>query len=180
VNVVANVSSLSEKLGVPVEDLPEHINKSKELLDNIELRIKSLIRKQKRVMANYNITMTDLEEYRTNRPFVEALKSKNMELEKLKIRILDMQAKLHKREYEWRVSQDEFEHVNTELERPIDSPELYELAKELYQHPSKHADVIRTMRQRIRTIVLQKSNAHKKHSSQAYDRISAFARLDKF
>ena len=107
-------------------------------------------------MANYDITMTDLEEYRTNRPIAEALKSKNMELEKLKIRIVDMEAMLRKREYEWHVSQDEFEHVSTELERPIDPPELYELAKELYRHPSKHTDVIRTMRQRIRTIVLQK------------------------
>lgn len=61
-DLVANISSLSDKLGIPAEELPERINKSKELPDNIDL-----IRKQKEVMANYDITMADLEEFRRNR-----------------------------------------------------------------------------------------------------------------
>jgi hypothetical protein len=44
-------------------------------------------------MANYDITMTDLEEYRRNIPLAETLESKNMELEKARIRIFDLGAK---------------------------------------------------------------------------------------
>jgi hypothetical protein len=98
-DLVANIFSLSDKLGIPVEELPEHISKSKELPDNIDL-----IRKQKEVMANYDITMADLEEFRRNRPLVETLKSKDMELEKSGIIIFELRAKLYKRDYERRAS----------------------------------------------------------------------------
>ena len=116
-DIVANICSLSDKLGIPVEELPEHINKSKELSDNIDL-----IRKKKDVMANYDITMADLEEFRKNRPLAESL-SKNMELEKSRT-IFKLRAKLHKREYEWRVSEHEIQLVNTKLEQPIESAAL--------------------------------------------------------
>jgi hypothetical protein len=142
-NLVANMSSLSDKLGVPVEDLPERINKSKESPDNIDL-----IRKEKEVMANYNTTMADPQEYRRNRPSVETLKSKNMELEKARTQIFELHAELYKRNYEWRVSEHEIQLVNRKLERPIESAGLYNLAKELVRHPSKYADIIKTMRER--------------------------------
>lgn len=142
-DLVANISSLSDKLGIPAEELPERINKSKELPDNIDL-----IRKQKEVMANYDITMAHLEEFMRNRPLVETLKSKNMELEKARTQIFELRAELYKREYVWRVSEHEIQLVNTQLERPIESAGLYNLAKELVHHPSKYADIIRTMRER--------------------------------
>ena len=71
-----------------------------------------------------------------------------MELEKAKKRIFDLEAELFKRQQEWTASNSEFELVNTELKPPIESAELYNLAKDLYLHPSKHTDVIRIMRQR--------------------------------
>jgi hypothetical protein len=92
--------------------------------------------------------MTDLEEYRRNRPLIETLKAKNLELEKTKKRIFDLEAELFKRQQEWSASNYEFDLVNIELKPPIESAELYNLAKNPYLHPSKHADVIRTMRQR--------------------------------
>jgi hypothetical protein len=142
-DLVANISSLSDKLGIPVEELPEHINKSKELHDNIDL-----IRKQKEVMTNYDITMADLEEFRRNRPLAEALKSKNMELEKAETIIYELRFESYKRDFEWRVSEHEIQLVNTQLERPIESEGLYKLAQELVHHPSKYADIIRTMCER--------------------------------
>jgi hypothetical protein len=139
-NLVANISSVSDKLGIPAEELPERINKSKEFTDPI--------RKQNEVMANYDITMADLEEFKRNRPLVQTLKSKNMELEKARAQIFELSAELYKRNYEWRVSEHEIELVNTKLERPIESAGLYNLAKELVRHPSKYADIIKTMRER--------------------------------
>jgi len=73
----------------------------------------------KRVNENYNVTITDLEEYTRNRPMIQTLQAKNLELEKAKKRILDLQAELLKRQYEWTASNSEFELVSTELKPPI-------------------------------------------------------------
>ena len=62
-NLVANISSLSGSLGVPVEELPESIKSSKELLEDTNLTIKNRVLMLKRVNENYNVTMTDLDEY---------------------------------------------------------------------------------------------------------------------
>ena len=147
-NLVANISFLSDSLRVPVEELPQSINSSKELLDDFNLAIEDRVLMLKRVNENYNVKITDLEEYRRNRPLIETLNANNLELEKAKKRIFDLEAELFKRQQEWSASNSEFELVNTELKPPIESAELYNLAKDLYLHPSKHADVIRTMRQR--------------------------------
>jgi hypothetical protein len=47
-------------------------------------------RRSTRHRNNGDSTMTDLEELRRNRPLVENLKSKDMELEKARIRILNL------------------------------------------------------------------------------------------
>ena len=147
-NLVANISSLSDSLGVPVEELPESIKSSKELLEDTNLTIKNRVLMLKRVNENYNVTMTDLEEYRRDRPLIETLKAKKLELEKAKKRIFDLEAELFKMQCEWSASNYELDLVNIEMNPPVESGELYNLAKDLYLHPSKHPHVIRTMRQR--------------------------------
>ena len=101
------------------------INSSKELLDDFNLAIKNRLLMLKRVNENYNVKITDLEEYRRNRPLIETLKANNLELEKAKKRIFDLEAELFKRQQEWSASNSEFELVNTELKPPIESAELY-------------------------------------------------------
>ena len=110
--------------------------------------IKDRLLMLKRVNENYNVKITDLEEYRRNRPLIETLKANNLELEKAKKRLFDLEVELFKRQQERSVSNSEFELVNTELKPSIESAELYNLAKDLYLHPSKHADIIRNMRER--------------------------------
>jgi hypothetical protein len=78
-------------LAILSKQFTEHINKIKELPDNIEL-----IRKQKEVMGNYDITMADLEEFRRNRQLEETLYSKDMELKKSRTIISELHAELYK------------------------------------------------------------------------------------
>jgi hypothetical protein len=141
-NLVANISSLSDSLGVPFEELPESIKSSKELLNDTNVLIKNRSLMLKRVNESYNVTITELEEYRRNRPLIETLKAKNLELEKARKQIFDLKAELFKRQYEWSASSYEHEVVNIELKPPVESAELYNLAKELYLHPSKYVDEI--------------------------------------
>jgi hypothetical protein len=133
--------------GVPVEELSESIKSSKELLDDTNLTIKNRFLMLKQVNENYNVKITDLEEYRRNRPLIGTLSclkaelfANNLELEKAKKRILDLEAELFKRQYEWTASNSEFELVNTELKPAVESAELYNLAKGLFHHPSKYSN----------------------------------------
>ena len=73
------------------------------------------------------------------------LLEKDEELERERER---REAELLEKEYEWSIHEDEIKRINEGLEIPIDTPELYELAKDLFHHPSKYPDVIRTMRER--------------------------------
>jgi hypothetical protein len=168
-NLVQKISSLSDNLGIPVEVLPERINGLKRSLDDISFEIRDLIIKKSRAISSYNTTVTDLEEYRRNRPLIETLKAKDEELERererrnrLESELLEkdeelerererrnrLESELLEKEYEWSIHEDEIKRINEGLDIPMDIPELYELSKDLFHHPSKHADVIRTMRQR--------------------------------
>jgi hypothetical protein len=147
-NLVEKISSLSENLAIPVEELPERIKGLKRSLDDINFEIRDLIIKKGRAISSYNTTVADLEEYRRNRPLIETLKTKDVELEREREQRIHLQAKLFEKEYEWAVPGHEFTQVNEELERPIDTPELYKLVKDLLHHPSKYPDIIRTMRER--------------------------------
>lgn len=45
-------------------------------------------------MANYNVTVTDLEEYRMNIPLLETLKGKDIELERITKRMTHLECEL--------------------------------------------------------------------------------------
>jgi hypothetical protein len=168
-NLVEKISALSDNLGIPVEELPERINRLKRSLDDISFEIRDLIIKKGRAISSYNTTVADLEEYRRNRPLIETLKTKDEELERERKRTINLEAELLEKdeelererkrtinleaellekEKEWSIHEDEIKRINGGLEIPIDPPELYELAKDLFHHPSKYPDVIRTMRER--------------------------------
>jgi hypothetical protein len=154
-NVVASISFLSDNLGVPVVQLPRYITRGKTLLENLNLEIVDVKIKQKRVIANYNVTMTDLEEFRRNKPLQESLKAKDIELKSVRKRmnylegeLIGEQTKREISEYDCFVSEHEMKLVNKELEQPIEVTELSKLAKDLLHHPSKYSDILRTMRQR--------------------------------
>jgi hypothetical protein len=154
-NVVDNISSLSANLAIPVEQLPLYIARGNTQLEELSQEIEDVKIKLNWVMGNYDVTMNDLEEFRKNRPQLETLKSKEIELRNVRKRMnyfereLSVeQAKREFAEYEWSVSEYEMELINNELDRPIEVTELSELSMDLYHRPSKYADVIRSMRQR--------------------------------
>jgi len=59
-NLVEKISALSDNLGIPVEQLPERINRLKRSLDDFSLEIRDLIIKKGRAISSYNTTVADL------------------------------------------------------------------------------------------------------------------------
>jgi len=139
-DVMTNISCFSDDLGFPVEELPRYITRAKTLIEKLYQEIEDVKIKQKLVMEKYNATMTDLEEFRRDKHLLEALRGK--------VYFAGEEAKREISEYEWFVSDHEMKLINKELEQPIGVTELTELAKDLLHHPSKYAEIIRTLRQR--------------------------------
>ena len=61
----------------------------------------------------------------------------------------NLEGKVFEAEYRTSVYDHEIKLVNEQLEWPIEVKELNMLAQDLIHHPSKHADIISTMRQRF-------------------------------
>jgi hypothetical protein len=91
-NLVEKISSLSDNLGIPVEELPARINGLKRSVDDISFEIRDLIVKKGRAISSYNTTVADLVEYRRNKPLIETLKTKDEELERERERRINLEA----------------------------------------------------------------------------------------
>jgi hypothetical protein len=74
-NIVNKIVSLSQKLGIPVEQLPHYITQGKLELEKVKEKTEDAKVKLRQVLEHYNVTMDDLEEYRRNEPLVETIKS---------------------------------------------------------------------------------------------------------
>jgi transcriptional regulator with XRE-family HTH domain len=74
VNIINKVSALSENLGMPVDQLPNHITQEELELEKLRGEIEDIKMKKLQVLQHYNVTMNDLEEYRRNKPLIDYVK----------------------------------------------------------------------------------------------------------
>jgi transcriptional regulator with XRE-family HTH domain len=157
-NIVNKIVSLSQKLGIPVEQLPHYITQGKLELEKVKEKTEDAKVKLRQVLEHYNVTMDDLEEYRRNEPLVETIKSQQNKLEKAKRHINNLEKELSNErlknfrfEYSLLISEYELNEANKLLGRPIEPSELGEIADEIYHNPSKYTDIISEIRERRRS-----------------------------
>jgi hypothetical protein len=74
VNSASKAVTLSENLGMPVNELPNYITQKELELEELEGEIEGVKMKRELVLKNYDITMNDLEEYRINKPFLDRIR----------------------------------------------------------------------------------------------------------
>src|SRR5215212_1194329 len=70
VNIINKIVAFSQKLGMPVDQLPNHIIQEELELVKVEEETEDAKLKQHQVLQHYNVTMNVLEEYRKNEPLV--------------------------------------------------------------------------------------------------------------
>ncbi len=80
-NIVNNVCSLSENLGMPVDQLPNYIMQQQLEVEQVKGETEDAKLKKFQAMQHYNVTMDDLEEYRRNKPLIDRIKQLENELE---------------------------------------------------------------------------------------------------
>jgi transcriptional regulator with XRE-family HTH domain len=84
VNIIDRISTLSKKLGMSVEQLPNHITQGKLELEKVKRETEDAKVKQLQVLQHYMVTMDDLEEYRRNKPLIDRIKQLEIQIENIK------------------------------------------------------------------------------------------------
>jgi transcriptional regulator with XRE-family HTH domain len=83
-NIINKIVVLSQKLRMPVDELPNHIIQQELELEQVEAEIKDVNMKKDLVLQKYDITMDDLEEFKKNKPLIDRIKQLENELERAK------------------------------------------------------------------------------------------------
>ncbi len=84
INTINKIVVLSQKLRMPVDELPNHIIQLELELEQVEREIEDVNMKKAIVLQKYNITMDDLEEFKRDKPLIDRIKQLEKELEREK------------------------------------------------------------------------------------------------
>jgi hypothetical protein len=159
-DIVEEVASYSNELGIPVEDLPGHIEQEKETLEKLNSQIKDAKTNLSAVLQNNDVTLRDLENYKNDKPVMDTLVETQEEMANvakerdwLREQLTEERNQRITQKYEWLIPGHELDEankilVNQESSTPIRYGELYKLVNNLFRQPSKYVDVIKNLRDR--------------------------------
>jgi hypothetical protein len=159
-DIVEEVASYSDELGIPLEDLPGHIKQERKSLEKLNSQIKDARTNLSAVLQNNDVTLRDLENYRSEKPFMDTLVETQEELadvakerDRLRGQLIEERNQRITQKYEWLIPQHELDEtneilVNQERSAPIRYDELYRLANNLFRQPSRYVDIIKSLRDR--------------------------------
>ena len=159
-DIVEEVASYSNELGIAVEDLPSHMEQQKETLEKLGSQIKDAKTNLSAVLQNNDVTLRDLKNYKNDKPVMDTLvetqeerANVTKERDRLGEKLTEERNKRITQKYEWFVAKHELDEANKILvnhgsSAPIRSEELYRLANDLFRQPSKYVDVIKILRDR--------------------------------
>ena len=82
INIINNVSVLSEKQGMPLDQLPNYLIQKELEVEKMNGEIKDVKMKKHLVLQNYGITMNDLDEYKSNKPLIDYIMQLKNRMEK--------------------------------------------------------------------------------------------------
>jgi hypothetical protein len=160
--IVEEVASYSDKVGMPLEDLPDHLEEQKRSLEELCSDIEDAQNNLSVVLRNNDVTLKDLENYKKDKPVIERLELAQIELEKvtnerdgLREQIVKERFEMITQKHEWMVPEHELEEANKQLindrgSAPIRYNDLYHLANSFFRQPSKYVDVIEALRKQLK------------------------------
>ncbi len=100
INIINKVSVLSEKQGMPLDQLPNYLIQKELEVEKMNGEIKDAEIKLLQVLQHYNVTMDDLEEYKRNIPLIDYIKQLKNQLEVAKQNIINLVKKLSNEQLE--------------------------------------------------------------------------------
>jgi hypothetical protein len=166
--IVEKVATYSDEVGMPVEDLPNHIAQQKSYLEGLYSEIKDVQNNLSVILRDNDVTLRDLEDYKENKPIIDTLVEVQLEraqmaaeMDQLREQVVKERNEKITQKYEWMLPEHELKEANNQLinqsSRPIRYDELYRLANDFFRQPSKYVDVIETLRERKLNLKKEKS-----------------------
>lgn len=158
VNVIHEICSTANKLGIPLDNLPSYVKELESNSHKLAEEIEEKRLEMQEALEDYDVTVELLEEYDANRPLFETNKKLREELAKVTKQRDDYNLQLAKeksdRELEdyntWAMSEAELEEANEMLgfrvypgRLKLGVEELKKIALAIYHQPTKYIDVIR-------------------------------------
>jgi hypothetical protein len=170
VSKIGEMSKLVDSLDVPIYEIPSYIDQKRNTSENLDVEISNQHKKILRLISEYHATKEDLEDFKSSRPLLDKigkledeLKAKDEEISLQRKKMLEYQFEIYMSDYTRSISEKEFDKANELLSEEgepfddgewtsgnalIDVKELYALADEVFQHPSRNIDIIKLLRER--------------------------------
>jgi transcriptional regulator with XRE-family HTH domain len=105
INIVNKSVALSQKLGMPVDQLPNYIIQKELELEDLKGEIEDVKLKREIVLKNYDITMNDIEEYRRNKPLIDRIRRLEQVINNLDKEIKSKEFEITTLEYKYMTGQ---------------------------------------------------------------------------
>jgi hypothetical protein len=148
----------AEKLGIPLESFPSHIEELKAHIDSLKEEIRYWESEKQASLEKYQTTEKLLVEFQMSRPMFDANQRLKLELEQTKHERdkykIDLEHeriwKRKEEEYEWSIAEPELDKANREVgyrtgpysEQRLNPKNLKEIVMDVYHHPSRYTEII--------------------------------------
>ena len=142
VDRIQNVSSLSDDLGIPLDQLPQYVAREKEELENQIREVRKMKTKRRKLLQSVDVTLDVLDDYDKN-------KDKLQNYEAMEIQVNDLQQQLNYYKSPEKifpdVSKEQLKNMNTFLVNSITEDDLVKMLHYLCPNPFKNMDIIHTL-----------------------------------
>ncbi len=158
VDVIEDMSSLEDKIKIPIDQLPNQLLQQQRQLESIENEIQEIKLKKTVLLNDYHTTVNILEEYTRDRPAFERYIKLKEELEELKrerkrlLKYIDeLELKIWMMKYDWSTPTDDIDFINNDYNSrsKLTGEQLLKMAKDLVNHPRKYVDIIISLQRRF-------------------------------
>ncbi|HJT48046.1 MAG TPA: hypothetical protein VJ729_07660 [Nitrososphaeraceae archaeon] len=143
---INRISCLLCNLKINLSQLPSYLQHKIKEINDIEL-------KEKIVLKKYGATMKDLEQYGKDKPLIDKTHALENQLNNVTKERNSLQQRISKMETDnfllntaYGVPEYELDLANRKLDKPIHAAELLDIAKEIFEKPSKHIEALKLMR----------------------------------
>ena len=157
VDVIEDMSSLEDKVKIPLDQLPNQLLQQQRQLESKEKEIQEIKLKKTVLLNDHHTTVNILEEYTRNRPAFERYIKLKEELEELKRErkrllnnIAELQLKIWMMNYSWSSPTSDIDIINSHYNSHcrLTAKELLDMVRDLVNHPRKYVDIIISLQKR--------------------------------
>jgi hypothetical protein len=173
IDVIENMSSLEDKVKIPIEQLPNQLLQKQRHLESIEKEIQEIKFKKQLLLSDYHTTVNILEEYTRNRPSFEKYIKLKKELEETKREqkrllnnICELQLTIWMMKYSWSTPTSDIDIINSNYNShyKLTAEQLLKMAQDLVTHPRKYIDIIVSLQKRYLELA-EVNNNNKKNNN---------------